>query len=170
MSTVERVDPPFVGDERSQLEQWLDFHRATVHVKCAGLAEEHAWTAPLPSSPLVSMGGVVSHLMWVERNWFNRVMAGEDRDYADVPWSDDDPDGDFRQVGDETLADALARYDAQCAVSREIAAKFDLDATGERRGKPVSLRWVYLHMIEETARHNGHLDAVRELLDGAVGY
>jgi uncharacterized damage-inducible protein DinB len=169
VSTVERIDPPMVGDERSQLEQWLAWHRATVHAKCAGLAEEHAWTAPLPSSPLVSMGGIVNHLVWVEFNWFNRVLNGEDREYAMVPFSDDDPDGDFRQVGDETLADGLARYAAQCAVSREIAAKLDLDATGDRRGMPCSLRWIYLHMIEETARHNGHLDAIRELLDGVVG-
>jgi uncharacterized damage-inducible protein DinB len=169
MSTVERVFPPTVGDERGQLVQWLDWHRATVHIKCAELAEEHAWTAPLPSSPLVSMGGVVNHLVWVEFNWFNRVLAGEDRDYANVPWSDEDPDGDFRQLGAETVAEALARYAAQCATSREIAARFELDSTGERRGKPVSLRWVYLHMIEETARHNGHLDAIRELLDGVVG-
>jgi uncharacterized damage-inducible protein DinB len=166
MSTVDRIDPPFVGAERSQLEQWLDWHRATVHVKCAGLAEEHAWTAPLPASPLVSMGGIVNHLVWVERNWFRRVMAGGQ---YEVPWSDADPDADFRQVGDETLVDALARYSAECATSREIAAGLDLDALGERRGEPVSLRWVYLHMIEETARHNGHLDAIRELLDGAVG-
>jgi hypothetical protein len=169
MSTVERVEPPYVGGERGQLEAWLDYHRATVHAKCEGLAEAHAWTAPLPSSPLVSMGGVVNHLVWVEFNWFNRVMAGEDREFKDVPWSDEDPDGDFRQVGDEPLAGSLERYAAQCATSRQIAARFDLDAVGERRGKEVSLRWVYLHMIEETARHNGHLDAIRELLDGTVG-
>ena len=163
---MDRIDPPYVGDERSQLEAWLDYHRATVHVKCAGLSEVDAWRAPLPSSPLVSAGGLVSHLLWVERNWFERVMAG--RDYP-VPWSEADPDADFRRVGDETLADALARYEVQCDVSREIAEPLTLDSLGKRRGESVSLRWVYLHMIEETARHNGHLDAVRELVDGVVG-
>jgi hypothetical protein len=163
---VERIDPPYAGDERSQLEAWLDYHRATVGVKCAGLSEADAWRAPLPSSPLVSAGGLVSHLLWVERNWFERVMAG--RDYP-VPWTEENPDADFCQVGGETLADALARYEVQCEVSREIAAELDLDSVGYRRGEEVPLRWVYLHMIEETARHNGHLDAVRELVDGVVG-
>ena len=163
---MDRTWPPYEGDERTQLEAWLEWHRGTVPAKCAGLAEEHVWTALLPSSPLVSVGGLVTHLTWVEKNWFERVMAG--RDFP-LPYSDEDPDGDFRRIGDDDLAAALARYEAQCAVSREIAADLPLDAVGKRRGEDVPLRWVYFHMIEETARHNGHLDAIRELLDGVVG-
>jgi len=161
-----RTFPGYAGAERTQLETWLEWHRATVHAKCAGLAEENAWIAPLPSSPLVSVGGLVTHLHWVERNWFERVMAG--RDFV-RPYSAADPDGDFRRIGDDYLAGALARYAAQCAVSREIAAGLALDDAGTRDGGAVPLRWVYLHMIEETARHNGHLDAIRELMDGVTG-
>ena len=62
-----RTFPGYAGAERTQLETWLEWHRATVHAKCAGLAEEQVWTAPLPSSPLVSVGGLVTHLHWVER-------------------------------------------------------------------------------------------------------
>jgi uncharacterized damage-inducible protein DinB len=165
---VERIDPPLVADERTMLDSWLDYHRATVHVKCAGLAEADAWRTPLPSSPLMSLAGLVSHLYWVERGWFERLFAGAD---YPVPWTKDDPDADFRRADGETLADVLARYAGQCERSREVVRAIGLDETRRhaRSGEEVSLRWVYHHMIEETSRHNGHLDAMRELADGTVG-
>jgi uncharacterized damage-inducible protein DinB len=167
VSIVERVDPPYAADERTMLEAWLDYHRATVHVKCDGLADSAAWLTPLPSSPLMSPAGLVSHLYWVERGWFERLFAGAE---YPVPWTAEDPDADFRQSADEALADVLARYADQCERSREITRGLDLDTTRRNRvGAEVSLRWVYLHMIEETARHNGHLDAMRELADGVIG-
>src|SRR5438874_125822 len=128
------------------LESWLDFHRATVHVKCAGLTEPLAWQTPLPSSPLMSPAGLVSHLYWVERGWFERLFAGAE---YPVPWTDEDPDADFRQAGTERLPDVLARYAAQCQRSREIVSGLDLDETRQRSGSDntISLRWVYFHMI-----------------------
>jgi hypothetical protein len=166
---VDRVEPPFIGDERSQLEDWLDYHRATVHVKCAGLSEEQAWQTPLPSSPVMSPAGLVMHLYWVERNWFERILTGVD---VPLPWLvTDRPDAEFERIGAETLDDILRRYSDQCARSRQLAAGCHLDTMGvlPKSGREVPLRWIYFHMIEETARHNGHLDAMRELIDGTVG-
>jgi Protein of unknown function (DUF664) len=104
----------------------------------------------------------------VEHNWFETVMLGG----PDLgPWTDDDPDREFK-VDDAPLSRLLAEYDAQCAISREIAASLDLDVesiVARERGKP-TLRWVLHHMVEETARHNGHLDLLREMLDGTVGF
>jgi uncharacterized damage-inducible protein DinB len=163
-----RTEPPYAGDERTQLDAWLDWHRGTVYAKCAGLSTDDAWRAPLPASPLVSAAGLVSHLTWVERHWFEGIVAG-----GQVRWpgGPDDPDAEFRRLGDEGVAEVLARYAAQCERSREIARGLPLDGYGRRewRGARVALRYVMLHLIEETARHNGHLDAVRELVDGVTG-
>jgi Protein of unknown function (DUF664) len=165
---VQRIDPPFLGDERSQLEDWLDYHRATVHVKCAGLSEEDAWRTPLPSSPVMSPAGLVMHLYWVERSWFEQILTRMD---VRLPWIHDGPDAEFNRIGDESLDDILRRYADQCARSRQLAAGCHLDTMGfhPRTQQEIPLRWIYLHMIEETARHNGHLDAMRELIDGVTG-
>jgi uncharacterized damage-inducible protein DinB len=163
-----RPDPPNQGDERTLLTAFLDWHRATVRVKCEGLSEADAHRPVLPSSPLMTVAGLVSHLYWVERDWFERhFLGGPDGG----PWTAEDPDAEMRVDG-VPLARLLEEYDAQCARSREIVAGHDLDAVekdGSTRGGPVSLRWIVVHMIEETARHNGHLDAMRELLDGVTG-
>ncbi|GAA2342259.1 DinB family protein [Dactylosporangium salmoneum] len=163
-----RAPVPFVGDEADQLARWLDFHRETVHLKCAGLAEGDAWKAPLPASPLSTVAGLVQHLTAVESYWFERVVAGLD---TPMRWTDEDPDLEWRRRPGAGLAEALSEYRAQCDVSRRLAAGLDPSALceGRRHGRQVSVRWVLLHMIEETARHNGHLDAVRELVDGVVG-
>lgn len=165
---MSRTDVAFTGDERTLLTGWLDWHRETVHVKCEGLTEEDAWRTPLSARSLTSAAGVVSHLTAVESYWFERVVTGLD---VPVPWTAEDPDADWRRAPGATLAGHLRRYRDQCEVSRSLLAGADLDATcvGSRRGRPVTVRWVLLHMIEETARHNGHLDAVRELVDGIVG-
>ena len=166
MSTVERIEPDHLAGERAMLEQFLDYHRDTVHVKCAGLAEADAWRATLPSSPKMSPAGLVLHLYWVERGWFERGLCGMD---VTLPWHVV-PDSEFDRTGDETLADVLDRYAAQCARSRELAADHDLETVVTlQNGRRTSLRWIYVHMIEETARHNGHLDAMRELADGVTG-
>lgn len=159
---------PFTGDERALLLGWLDWHRETVHVKCAGLAEEDAWRTPLPAPSLTSVAGLVSHLTAVESYWFERIIAGTD---APVPWTDDDQDPEWRRTPGATLSGRLREYRRQCVVSRSLMAGVDLGGmcAGRRHGELVAVRWVLLHMIEETARHNGHLDAVRELVDGIVG-
>ncbi|NYH50956.1 putative damage-inducible protein DinB [Nocardiopsis arvandica] len=164
-----RVAPPKSADERTMLTTWLEWHRATVHAKCADLSAEHAVATPLPTSPLMSVGAVVSHLRWVEHAWFEMVLMGlPDQGYA----TPQDPDAEWRRGGEVPLGRLLDEYEDQCARSREITAKLELDAVAaspRQDEDPTTLRWVLLHMIEETARHNGHLDVLRELADGTTG-
>ena len=164
-----RVDPPMAADELSMLTTWLEWHRATVHAKCVGLSPAHATATPLPTSPLMSVGAVVSHLRWVEHAWFEMLLAGLPRNGNATP---DDPDAEWRRGGEVPLSRLLDEYEEQCARSRAITARLDLDAVAAtaRGGEdPATLRWVLVHMIEETARHNGHLDVLRELADGVTG-
>jgi hypothetical protein len=166
--SLERLNLPYLGDERTMLDAGLDFHRATVHLKCTGLGEVDAWRAPLSKSPLMTAGGVVSHLIMVEWFWVEYVVAGTD---APWPWPDDDPDIDFRRKDGESLESVLARYAAQCETSRLLMEGLPMDSLTrrQRQGSDVALRHVYVQLIQETARHNGHLDAIRELVDGVVG-
>lgn len=158
--------PPYDADERTLLDGWLDFHRAAVVRKVAGLSDQAARRSLVPS--LTTVAGLVKHLLWVERGWFQEIVAGRQ---VEVPWSEDDADGDFRVTPEETLAGLVAAYEQECARSREVSAGLALDdvAARQRRGRDVSLRWVLTHMVEETARHNGHLDILREQLDGVSG-
>ncbi|WP_424185614.1 DinB family protein [Actinokineospora sp. G85] len=162
----QRVFPPFLGDTRAQVAGFIDFMRDVVVRKASGLSEADAHRAVLPS-PLMTVTGLLSHLRWVEAHWFGTVLEGEpDR----APYTDEDPDADFRAGEALTLEQAIAEYTAQCAVSREIAARHDDDEVLPfRDGGQVTVRWVLLHMVEETARHVGHLDVIRESLDGATG-
>jgi uncharacterized damage-inducible protein DinB len=170
--TPSRVRPPLAGDERTLLVGWLDVQRAIVHWKCEGLSDEDAHRAVLPSSPLMTMAGLVSHLRWVEHCWFEVLFL--DRPAADNPQfaADGQDDADMR-VADVSLAQLLVDYERQCSTSNEIVAAHSLDDIGrsrEFRSGSASLRWMLIHMIEETARHAGHADAMRELLDGTTGY
>jgi uncharacterized damage-inducible protein DinB len=165
-----RADPPMTGGERAQLTGFLDFLRdflrATVHVKAAGLSEEDAHRATL-RSPLMTVAGLVSHLRWAERYWFADVLGG--RRQA-LPYDAGNPDGDFLVARDRSLSDLLGEYAVECEHSREMAGRLDLDTEVPFRDRGlVSVRWVLLHMVEETGRHAGHLDVVRENLDGVTG-
>jgi uncharacterized damage-inducible protein DinB len=163
-------DVPDSWDERTVLTTFLDYARDTVHAKCAGLAEANARQAPLPGSPLMTISGLVSHLRWVECAWIDKTLLGGT---VDAPWTDEDPDREFRVAVEMPLAQLLGEYRATCARHRKLVASLDLDipSRGELgwRTDPVTLRWILFHLIEETARHNGHLDIVRELADGARG-
>jgi len=163
-----RVDPPYVADERTMLEAWLDFHRATLLGKCAGLSDEQLRTRSVPPSTM-SLHGLVRHLTEVERNWFRRYLGGEEP--APLYYSDAEPDGDFDLVEDADAAADLETYAAEVEASRALAAGRGLDeiVPRARRGEPLSLRWIYVHLIEEYARHNGHADLLRQRIDGAVG-
>jgi uncharacterized damage-inducible protein DinB len=166
---VERVDPPYVNGERENYDAWLEWHRATLVLKCEGLDDAALRARPVPTS-LMSLHGLVRHMAEVERGWFQRTLAGE----TSPPMyyePDTNPEGDFEIPDGATFADDLAVLERECARSREIAAAHDLDDTGIRRGEDaeVSLRWIYVHMIEEYARHNGHADLFRELLGGSTG-
>ena len=166
--TVERLDPRHVSPERAALREWLDYQRATLEMKCEGLDREGLIARPVATS-LLSLQGLVRHMAEVERYWFQRALAGQD-----VPplYYDDDrhPDGDFELIDDADWPTDLATWRAECEHARALEANAaSLDVTGTRRGQPVDLRWIMIHMIEEYARHNGHADLIREMVDGAVG-
>ncbi|WP_329121515.1 DinB family protein [Streptomyces sp. NBC_01465] len=169
MTTVERPVPPLNADERTTLESWLDFHRTTLAMKCADLDDEQAAVASVPPSAF-TLTGLVQHMAEVERNWFRRVFAGEQVPPIFDPQADPDGvDGGFEVAAGATLGDALATWHAEIARARELCADRTLADTGRFMGQDVSLRWIYVHMIEEYARHNGHADLVRERIDGATG-
>jgi uncharacterized damage-inducible protein DinB len=168
--TPPRKRPPFVADERTQLVGWLDLQRAIVHMKCEGLSEADAHRSVLPASPLMTMAGVVSHLRWVEHLWFEVLFLGRP---AVGPQFDDGPEDADMMVSGVPLAQVLEDYGRQCAVSNEIIAGHPLDEPGQHPGFPAAaatLRWMLIHVVEETARHAGHMDAIRELLDGTKSY
>ncbi|WP_340558647.1 DinB family protein [Streptomyces sp. GSL17-111] len=172
MTTPPRTRPAYDADERTQLLGWLDMQRAIVHWKCAGLSEEDAHRPVLPSSPAMTVAGLVAHLRWVERDWFEMIFLGLPGKGPKFESAPDVEDPDMR-VDDVPLADLLRDYERQCARSNEVIAAHELDEKGRHpdfRAASASLRWVLFHMIEETARHVGHLDAMREILDGETGY
>jgi hypothetical protein len=167
VSPIERRYPPTVGDERESLEAWLDYHRATLLWKLEGLDDEQLRRVMVPSG--VSLLGLVKHLTEVEHSWFVIRVGG-----IDEPWlwmRDDDPDADFRIEPDESTEGVVQGYLAACTRSRGISRGLaSLDVTFEHpRQGPTDVRWVLNHMIEETARHNGHADIFRELIDGSTG-
>ncbi|OLF15982.1 DinB family protein [Actinophytocola xanthii] len=165
---MERVGPPLTAGERETLRAFLDFHRATLAMKCAGLSDEDLRRRSMPPSTL-SLLGLVRHLAEVERTWFRRVIAGED---LPLVWS---ADGDYQvayEAADASRAEAFAAWEAEVEHARRIEREAEsLDVTGHhaRSGEEVSLRLVMLHLIHEYARHNGHADLLREGIDGVVG-
>ncbi|HKE63369.1 MAG TPA: DinB family protein [Micromonosporaceae bacterium] len=164
--TLTRTDPPFEADERTTLDTFLDYHRATLMWKCSGLTDEQLRTRAVSPSSL-SLLGLVRHMTEVETGWFSG-FAG--RKKPPRYWSDGNRDGDFDDVDAVPVAHVLAAYSAECDDSRAAVAGRGLDETFvSRRGNTISLRWIYVHMIEEYARHNGHADLIREHLDGATG-
>lgn len=164
-----RTDTPPTGDERAALVTFLDYVRDTARAKCEGVSEEHARSAPLPTSPLTTMSSLISHLRWVEYYWFDVMFLGQE---DEGPWTDEDPDREMRIALDIPIAELLADYAAQNARHRELVAAHSLDEEAARKrrdGAAFNLRWILMHLIEETARHNGHLDLLREMADGATG-
>jgi hypothetical protein len=167
--TVERVEPPRDADERPMLEAWLEYHRATLALKCDGLSTEQLAERAVPPSTL-SLLGLVRHMAEVERSWFRRTMAGEEA--PPLYYSDNDPDGDFDRVDGADPNHDFAVWEAECDRARGVvAAAPTLALVGRRQrdGGDVTLRWVLVHMIEEYARHNGHADLLRQSIDGSVG-
>jgi uncharacterized damage-inducible protein DinB len=162
---VSRTDPPYIAAEREMLESWLDFHRATLLWKCAGLNDEQLKQRACPPSTLTLLG-LVRHMDEVEQGWFGSFVGDHERVYSTDEWLDADLDD---LDGADPAAD-FAAFERRCALSRERAAGRDLDETfTSRRGRTISLRWIYVHMIEEYARHNGHADLLREAIDGTTG-
>ena len=162
-----RQEPSFLLGEREMLEAWLEWHRTTLLLKCEGLTDEQRKARPVASS-LLSLHGLVRHMAEVERNWFTRVLQRQ----PDTPYIWARPeveDSELVPLGAADWEEDLEAWQAECGASRRSAAGLGLDDVGLRRGEECSLRWVYVHMIEEYARHNGHADLVRERIDGSTG-
>ncbi|MDQ1601896.1 MAG: hypothetical protein QOD68_3370 [Actinomycetota bacterium] len=165
-----RTDLPASFDERSILIQFLQYVRLTVHAKCVDLSPSAAAETPLPGSPAMSVAGLVSHLRWSEAFWIDVIFLGQPYQW---PGTDDDSGLQMQAGLERPLADLLDEYAAQAAHTDEVVASHDWDtesalSDGES-GQPVTLRYIAMHLIEETARHNGHLDILRELADGVTG-
>ncbi|MGH3392743.1 MAG: DinB family protein [Actinomadura sp.] len=163
-----RVDPPNTGDERTQLEGWLDYHRHTLLTKCAGLTAEQLTRRSVEPSSL-SLLGLVRHMTEVERAWFRVRFAGERLD--PLYYDKSNPDGDFDDVDAADAARDFEVFTREVESARAAAAGHSLDETfvHPRLEVEMDLRWIHLHMIEEYARHNGHADLLRERIDGATG-
>jgi len=159
---------PYVADERAMLDGWLDYHRATLLWKCAGLSGDQLCERSVAPSTM-SLLGLVRHMAEVERWWFRRFRGEPDVPY--IYCTDDNEDGDFDDVHPAGAAADLATFERECDLARDAVAGASLDDTvhSERRGIDISVRWVFTHMIEEYARHNGHADLLRERIDGATG-
>jgi Protein of unknown function (DUF664) len=162
---VARTRPPEDGAERETMTGLLDFLRATVVNKVAGLTDEQAFARPARPSTLTP-AGVVKHLAGVERFWFSIDFAGADLPW---PWPDDDPHGNFPLAADDTLAKIVADYISECERSRAAIRQASLDDMARGPDMHFNLRYALAHMIEETARHCGHLDILRERIDGMTG-
>ena len=150
------------GSERQVLESMLEYYRAALKRKTVGVSEDDLRRRFVPSQ--TTLGGLLRHLATVERRWFQGALTGRaellSRDGASS-W----------ELGpDDTITGLLAEYDQACAESREVAAGLSLgDSRPDQLYGEVSLRFVYVHMIDETARHAGHADIIRELIDGSTG-
>jgi len=162
-----RADQPLVADERRRLDGWLDFHRATLLAKCAGLTGEQLAQRPVATSRL-SLLGLVRHMAANERIWFRIRFAGED--VEGLYESPDYPDGAEFDLTDAAQAEAdFQVYLDELEESRRVTRDRSLDETFGDENVTVDLRWLYAHMIGEYARHNGHADIIRELVDGGTG-
>ena len=166
--TPRRESEPFTGPERPMLQGWLDWHRQTLLTKCAGLTADQLKTAAVEPSNLTLLG-LVRHMTEVERSWFRRRAAGQTLP-DDLYSSADNVDGDFDDVADADAEADLKAFEAELPLADQAVAGLPLENEFiSSRGNTLSLRWVYLHMIEEYARHNGHADLIRERIDGATG-
>ncbi|HEY6796463.1 MAG TPA: DinB family protein [Kineosporiaceae bacterium] len=164
------VDPPPRADERSTLLAFLHRQRATFELRCSGLDAAAMARRAIEPSPL-SLLGLVRHLADVERGWFRQRMARQDAPAHYRTEGNHDAAFDGAVPVPTVVADAWQVWRSEVAFAEQyIAAAPSLDLTGEdpRRGT-ISLRWVLIHLIEEYARHNGHVDLLRERIDGAVG-
>ncbi|MDX6307371.1 MAG: hypothetical protein QOI06_417 [Nocardioidaceae bacterium] len=168
---MERHDPDPIADERTTLEQFLDYQRATLLLKTDGVGTD-GMTLQLPTSEL-TLSGLLKHLALVEDDWIQVRFLGLPalEPWASAPW-DDDRDWEFHTAQHDDPDELRALYAAACERSRRGVAESDLSSLSmgvDREGRHWSLRWILTHLVEETSRHNGHADLLREAVDGHVG-
>jgi uncharacterized damage-inducible protein DinB len=159
--------PNTSGTETQLLGEYLDWYRTAILRKIEGASDETLRARVVPSQ--TTLLGLVKHLAWVEIGWFQEVFAGRK---VDSIWSEEDPDADFRIEAGETSEQIISFYREACAESRAIveeAGDMEAESASDREGRTYNLRRIMIHMIEETARHTGHADILRELLDGQTG-
>jgi uncharacterized damage-inducible protein DinB len=158
------MDP--ASGEKESLQRLLDYNRETFLWKIEGLTDEQARVAPIEGS-LLNPAGLLMHLALVEQWWFLTNFAGQKHPYF---WDDhpDDMDAEFKVQ--QPLAEIIEFWNEQVTAADEVISSHaldDLSAVDHKRwGKRFTLRWVLLHLVQETARHNGHIDLIRELIDG----
>ena len=166
---VERTDPARILGERPALEAWLDFHRATLLLKCTGLTADQLKERAVPPSRL-SLLGLVRHMTEVERWWFRMHAADTDMPF---PYDPDQTGQDFEALDGADAAANIEAYKQEIAHARAAVAGKQLDdvvpSHSDHPERTRDIRWIYLHMIEEYARHNGHADLIRERIDGVTG-
>lgn len=166
-----RTDGPMTGGERAVLEHWLDLYRDTALLKIAGLDADQLARRSVPPSSL-SLIGVVRRLTEVEAYWL-RVVLLDEQDVPDYYCTPTSPDGDFDDIDRASAAADVEAYCAELTTTRANAAGWadlDIPVRGLRKSKAVNLRWIFVHLIEEYARHLGHMDLLREAVDGRTGY
>jgi uncharacterized damage-inducible protein DinB len=169
-----RIDPPASAGEKDTLLGFLAYQRATVLAKCAGLTTEQ-WRSRSTVSSL-TLAGLVKHLALVEESWLIERFLGATipGPWAGIDW-DADPEWEFRTALTDDPTWLVARYRQAWDRVDAIVAEADLAALSaaevrvDDRRERVSLRWILVHLIEETARHNGHADLIREAIDGTTG-
>lgn len=163
---TERYGAPLMGDEKAVLVGMLDHYRATIVAICRGLSEEDLRRPMVPSG--TTLLGLVKHLAFVEHGWFEEVVGNHP---SGLEFDESDPMMDFRIEPEETSEDIFEMYRASCERSNEILAQVSLDDVSQWPGRSYdcNFRWVLAHMLEETARHTGHADILREMIDGKIG-
>ncbi len=163
-----RTDTPPATDERSVMMQMLEYVQQTALFKVRGLSEEAARTAPIATSPLTNPASLLNHLRWNEHYWVEVILLGrEDR----APWSEERPDGELEAGLEVPLQVIIDGYSEQVQLTRALLAdlEFEAESVEPLNDFHPNVRWIVAHLIEETARHNGHLDLLREMADGSVG-
>jgi uncharacterized damage-inducible protein DinB len=166
MDSFERKDAPFIASEKEALLGFLDYQRATLLMKIQGVSDEDLRRPAIAPSTMTLLG-LVKHLAYVERWWFQAAFAGLEVSFI---WSKEDPDADWRVEPDETTEQIIDLYKAEILKSREIATTAALqDVSKGKSRNQFNFCWMVLHMIEETARHCGHADLLREVIDGVAG-
>ena len=168
---MRQIPDPTSTDERDVLGQYLDYQRETILLKTEGLTREQLGQRIATSD--LTLAGILYHLALNEEGWFEVHFGGlgPREDFTGIDW-DAEPDYEFHTALEKEPDWLRRRYREACNRARQVvarAASLDDQSVSPWQGKPFTLRWVILHLIEETARHAGHADLLREAIDGSAG-